>query len=571
MDMVKNERWWARSCVYQIYPKSFMDSNGDGIGDIRGIISRLDYLKSLGVDVLWVNPIYRSPNADNGYDISDYRSIQPEFGTMEDFEELLEKAHSMGLHIVLDLVVNHSSDEHSLFVESRKSRDNPYRDYYIWRDPVDGREPNNWGSCFAGSAWKYDELTGQYYLHLFAEKQPDFNWDNPHVRFRVYDMMKWWLDKGIDGFRMDVISLISKDPSFPDGIPGANGYASFNAPSGGPHVHEYLREMRKEVLSKYDILTVGECSGVTIEEAPDYASLSGDELDMVFHFDHMGLDDDPVTGSKWCVRKMDIVRLKQILSDWEVQLHGKAWNSLFWDNHDQPRVVSRLGSEGDLREKSAKMLATCLHMMEGTPYIFQGEELGMTNMPWQDESQFRDIDAINGLHEILEQNLMGTQEAWEAVCYKSRDNARTPMQWDDSSCGGFTSGKPWIDVNPNYRQINVKEQSGRADSVLNYYRKLIALRKKMDLIVYGSYRLLEKEDPDLFVFRRDYQDESLLCICNFHEVSRQVQIPEEFQDSRVLISNCGAEDKPGDVFKAGPYDAVVFYHSSMPEDAGSRT
>ncbi len=394
--------WWKESVVYQIYPRSFKDSNGDGIGDLNGITEKLDYLKELGIDVIWLSPVYESPNDDNGYDISNYQGIMKEFGTMEDFDRMLARAHELGIRIVMDLVVNHTSDEHPWFVESRKSKDNPYRDYYIWKEGKDGREPNNWSSCFGGSAWKYDEATDMYFLHLFSPKQPDLNWENERVRRAVYEMMDWWCQKGIDGFRMDVISMISKDPAYPDGELKENGYGDYGPyVYNGPRVHEYLQEMNREVLSRYDLLTVGECAGVTVEEARRYANLDSRELNMVFQFEHMNLDGGETF--KWNDRKIDLVELKQTLSKWQTQLHEKAWNSLYWCNHDQPRILSRLGNDGDAyREISAKMLATCLHMMQGTPYIYQGEELGMTNVPFSSLEDFRDIESINAYHEYVE-------------------------------------------------------------------------------------------------------------------------------------------------------------------------
>ena len=429
------EKWWQRSVVYQIYPRSFQDSDGDGIGDIPGITSRLEYIRELGADAIWLSPIYKSPNDDNGYDISDYQDIMTEFGTMADFDEMLEKAHSLGLRIVMDLVVNHSSDEHKWFVESRSSRDNPYRDYYIWREGKNGGAPNNWGSCFGGSAWQYDEKTDMYYLHLFSKKQPDLNWDNPVVRDEVFNMMDWWLQKGIDGFRMDVISLISKPDGFPDGEVGPSGYASFHLCANGPHEHEYLREMNRRVLSKYDLLTVGETAAVTLEEAKSYANLDGSELSMVFQFEHMDADFHPVLG-RYAEQHKNLPKLKEILSRWQNGLEGIAWNSLYWDNHDQPRVVSRYGSEKpEYRELSAKMLATCLHMMQGTPYVFQGEELGMTNYPWTSIDEINDIESLGNYRAFHEKGLMTEEEGVEMMRHRSRDNARTP-------CSGTTGPRP---------------------------------------------------------------------------------------------------------------------------------
>ena len=551
------EKWWQRSTVYQIYPRSFQDSNGDGIGDLPGITRRLEYIRELGADAVWLSPVYKSPNDDNGYDISDYQDIMTEFGTMADFDVMLEKAHSLGLKIVMDLVVNHSSDEHRWFVESRSSRDNPYRDYYIWREgKEDGSLPNNWGSCFGGSVWEFDEKTGMYYMHLFSKKQPDLNWDNPTVRDEVFRMMDWWLQKGIDGFRMDVISLISKPEGLPDGQPEANGYASFHLAANGPHEHEYLREMNRRVLSKYDLLTVGECAGVTLEEARSYANLDGSELSMVFQFEHMEADFDPALG-RYAEQHKDLPRLKEILSRWQRDLEGIAWNSLYWDNHDQPRIVSRYGSENEeYRETSAKMLATCLHMMQGTPYVFQGEELGMTNYPWTGIDQINDIESLGNYRAYHAKGLMTEEEGVRMMRQRSRDNARTPMQWDATKNAGFTTGTPWLPVNPNYVTVNAAEQLARGDSVFHYYQKLIALRKEMDVIVWGHYELLEPEHPDLFVYTRTLGEESLLVICNFSEKEQTYKIPAEYRDSKVLIANY---DAPAPAGKLRPWETLVLY------------
>ena len=530
-----NKTWWKESVVYQIYPRSFCDSNGDGIGDLKGITEKLDYLKELGINVIWLSPVYQSPNDDNGYDISDYEAIMTEFGTMADFDKMLNKAHSLGIKIVMDLVVNHTSDEHKWFVESRSSKDNPKRDYYIWKDGKGGKEPNNWGSAFSGSAWQLDKTTGQYYLHLFSKKQPDLNWENDKVREEVYSMMTRWFDKGIDGFRMDVISLISKDQSFPDGPTYGGLYGSFESCANGPRVHEFLQEMNKKVLSKYDIMTVGECAGVTLEEAKQYANSEGTELNMVFQFEHVGLDDDE--NMKWSTKKMPLVPLKENLSKWQKGLNKVAWNSLYFCNHDQPRIVSRLGSEKDeYRELSAKCIATCLHMMQGTPYVYQGEELGMTNTVFNSVKDFRDLESINAYHELTEKGLISAEELFPKICHKSRDNARTPMQWDDSKNAGFTTGTPWIDVNPNYSKINAKEQMARENSVFNYYKKLIALRKEYEIIVYGDYNLLLPEDEDLFVYERSLNGKKLLVACNFSENEREFDF-DTVKNGKILINN----------------------------------
>lgn len=520
-----NRTWWKESVVYQIYPRSFCDSNGDGIGDLKGIQSKLDYLKELGINVIWMSPVYKSPNDDNGYDISDYQDIMTEFGTMADFDELLAAAHERGIRIVMDLVVNHTSDEHPWFIESRSSKENPKRDYYIWRDAVDGHEPNNWGSSFSGSAWEWDEKTQMYYLHCFSKKQPDLNWENPKVRDDVFAMMDWWCRKGIDGFRMDVISMISKKDGLPDvptdgGLYGNCMYGTCN----GPHVHEYLQEMNQRVLSKYDLMTVGECAGVTIEEAKKYANAEGTELNMVFQFEHTSLDSG--TMDKWCKKPIPLQELKANLSKWENELEGKAWNSLYFCNHDQPRIVSRLGDDSPL---SAKCIATVLHMMQGTPYVYQGEELGMTNCPFGSIENYRDLESINAYHELTEAGLRQPEELLECIAYKSRDNARTPMQWNSSKNGGFTEETPWIMVNPNYKEINAEQEMADPDSVFHYYQHLIALRRSSswsDIIVYGHYELLAPENPQVFAYTREYEGRKLLVICNLSSEKVSFEIPD---------------------------------------------
>lgn len=551
------KRWWKESVVYQIYPRSFCDSNGDGIGDLNGITGKLDYLKELGIDVIWLSPVYKSPNDDNGYDISDYQAIMDEFGTMEDFDRMLATAHEKGIKIMMDLVVNHTSDEHKWFIESRKSTDNPYRDYYIWRPAKeDGSLPNNWGSCFSGPAWEYDKTTDMYFLHLFSKKQPDLNWDNPAVRQDVFDMMNWWLKKGVDGFRMDVISLISKEPGLPDREPGINGYATFNVSANGPHVHEYLQEMRQKALNNADTITVGECSGVTLEEAKKYARSDEKELNMVFQFEHMDVDSDEKAG-KWTTRKMDLRNLKKILTRWQKGLQDIAWNSLYWENHDQPRSVSRFGNDSDeYREISAKMLATCIHMMQGTPYVYQGEELGMTNCPFNTLDNFRDLESINAFHELTEQGKMTEEDMMAAIGYKGRDNARTPMQWDDSAYAGFSTANPWIMVNPNYTKINARDQVNREDSVFKYYQKLIKLRHESELIVYGTYDLILDDDKDIYAYIRTLGDEKLIVYCNFSENTREVELPEEFTNGKVLISNY-IDAKVNHKITLRPYEAIV--------------
>ncbi|MCC8076716.1 MAG: alpha-glucosidase [Clostridiales bacterium] len=550
-------RWWKENVVYQIYPRSFCDSNGDGVGDLNGIRSKLGYLKELGIHILWLSPVYKSPNDDNGYDIADYRAIMDEFGTMEDFDALLEEAHQMDIKIVMDLVVNHTSDEHQWFVESRSSRDNDKRDYYIWREAVDGHKPNNWGSCFSGSAWEWDETTGMYYLHCFSKKQPDLNWENPKVRDEVFDMMTWWCDKGIDGFRMDVISMISKKEGLPDGpVEGLYSPCMYGT-CNGPHVHEYLQEMNRRVLSKYDLMTVGETAGVTVEEAKKYANADGSELSMVFQFEHVGLDNGPV--DKWCTNPMSIPALKENLTKWEKELDGVAWNSLFFCNHDQPRVVSRLG---DNSPQSAKCIATVLHFMQGTPYVYQGEELGMTNCPFRSIEDYRDIESINAYRELTEAGLREPDKLLECIAYKSRDNARTPMQWDGSPNAGFTTGQPWIMVNPNYTTVNAAAELADPNSVFHYYKNLIALRqdsKWSDVIVYGSYDLLAPEDEAVFAYTRQKDGVTLLVVCNLSAEARNFPVPENVQwDGAELVTGNVPQAELTRQLSLAPWQAAVW-------------
>ena len=544
--------WWKEAVVYQIYPRSFCDSNGDGIGDLNGITSKLDYLKELGIDVIWLSPVYKSPNDDNGYDISDYEDIMTEFGTMDDFDKMLAAAHERGIKIVMDLVVNHTSDEHPWFVESRSSKDNEKRDYYIWKEGKDGKEPTNWGSAFSGPAWKYDEKTDMYYLHLFSVKQPDLNWENPKVRKEVFDMMTRWCEKGIDGFRMDVISLISKPEGYPDAkVVGL--YGDMGICANGPKVHDYLKEMNEKVLSKFDIMTVGETAGVTLEEAKKYANTDGSELNMVFQFEHMDLDGGE--KFKWSTKPMPLVPLKENLSKWQKGLDGVAWNSLYFCNHDQPRIVSRLGDESDAyRELSAKCIATCLHMMQGTPYVYQGEELGMTNTVFNSVDDFRDLESVNAYRELVESGLYTDGDMFPKIAHKSRDNARTPMQWDASENAGFTTGTPWIAVNPNYKKINVADQLKREDSVFHYYQKLIRLRKENEIIVYGNYELLLPEDENIFAYKRTLDNKKLLVVCNFSKSEQKFDF-SGYENAKVLISNYNRDAREDGILK--PYEATV--------------
>lgn len=532
----EKKAWWKEAVIYQIYPRSFADSNGDGIGDLNGITAHLDYLETLGIDVIWLSPVYKSPNDDNGYDISDYRDIMDDFGTMEDFDRLLAEAHRHHIRIVMDLVVNHTSDEHAWFIESRSSRENPHRDYYIWKEPKDGKEPNNWGAWFGGSAWELDEHTGMYYLHCFSRKQPDLNWENPKVRDEVFDMMNWWCEKGIDGFRMDVISMISKDPSFPDG-PVEDGLYGSLAPyvCNGPHVHEYLQEMNRRVLSHYDLLTVGEAAGVTIEEAQKYANNDGTELGMVFQFEHVELVKGPI--GKWSDQKPKLRDFRRVMNKWQYELEGKAWNSLFLDNHDQPRVVSRFANDSEqYRVVSAKMIATCLHMLKGTPYVYQGEELGMTNAYFDRLEDYRDIESINAFHQYVDSGLVTAEDMMRYLKEISRDNARTPMQWDDSRNAGFTTGTPWIRVNPNYKEINAAACTADPDSVFHYYQELIRLRHTLPVIVYGKFEGLLEDSETIYAYRRLLDGQVLTVACNFTDQEQACDLCED-PAARELISN----------------------------------
>jgi oligo-1,6-glucosidase len=522
------EPWWKSAVVYQIYPRSFADSDGDGIGDLAGIEAKLDYLVDLGVDVIWLSPVYPSPWDDGGYDISDYQGIDSTFGTLADFDRLLATVHERGLRLVMDLVVNHTSDEHPWFVESRSSRDNPKRDWYWWRPPrpgtepgTPGAEPTNWTSFFSGTTWKLDETTGDYYLHLFSRRQPDLNWENPAVREAVYAMMRWWVDRGVDGFRMDVINMISKDPALPDGptfgnSPYGDGAAYF---IDGPRIHEFLAEMHEAVLAGHDLLAVGEMPGVSLAEARLFTDPARAELDMVFQFEHVGLDQ---TASKWDMHPLDLRDLKASFGRWQAGLADVGWNSLYWDNHDQPRIVSRWG---DGSPAAAKTLGTLLHLHRGTPYVYQGEELGMTNYPWTGIAEFRDIESVNHYADAIAR---GADPALvlEGLRQASRDNARTPMQWDVSANAGFTTGTPWLPVNPNFRTINVAAQRDDPDSVLAHYRRLIALRHAEPAVALGDFTMLLPDDRQVYAFTRRLESTELLVLCNVSGTPAPVALPD---------------------------------------------
>jgi glycosidase len=537
--------WWQKSTIYQIYPRSFNDSNGDGIGDIPGIIEKLDYLELLGIDIIWLSPVYQSPNDDNGYDISNYYDIMPDFGTMEDMETLIEEAKKRDIHIMMDLVINHTSDEHLWFKESRKSKDNPYRDYYIWRERGDG-PPSDIQSVFSGSAWEWDEQTGEYYFHLFSKKQPDLNLHNPDVREHLYKMMNYWLAKGVSGFRMDVIDLIGKE-------------IDEKVLTDGPRLHEYLQEMNEKVLSHYPTVTVGETPSATPETAQLYTGKGRNELDMVFTFQHMSLDERAGEG-KWALKELDFPELKRVLSEWQTSLFQKGWNSLYWNNHDQPRIVSRWGNDQEYRVTSAKMLATVLHMMQGTPFVYQGEEIGMTNINWKDITQYRDIETINYFHEKKTEGVP-EHEIMKSIRTKGRDNARTPFQWNDDIHGGFTEGNPWIEVNSNYKKINAEQAMKDQDSIFHHYQKLIAMRKRLDILVYGEYDLLLGNHPEIMAYTRKWKDQTLLVVANFYGGNPEFHLPEAADDSHaeMLISNYSdTSERPSDINSLRPYEAIVY-------------
>ena len=516
------EKWWQSSVVYQIYPRSFQDSNGDGVGDIAGITSRLEYLEKLGIDVIWLSPVYKSPNDDNGYDISDYEAILPEFGTMADMDELIREAKQRGIQIIMDLVVNHTSDEHPWFKEAKKSKTNPYRDYYIWRDPVNGGPPNDLQSIFSGSAWEFDKETNQYYFHLFSKRQPDLNWENPAVQEEVWKLMNFWLAKGIGGFRMDVIDLIGKIPD--KGITG-----------NGPKLHEYLKKMHKETFGKYDVLTVGETWGATPEIAKLYSNPDREELSMVFQFEHISLDELP-GKSKWDLQPLDFIQLKAILSKWQTALGDEGWNSLFWNNHDLPRIISRWGNDSPkYRVKSGKMLATILHLMKGTPYIYQGEEIGMVNTPVSSIEELDDIESLNMYRERLAAGY-DKADILASINKKGRDNARRPMQWSNHEHGGFTTGTPWLELSPRYSEINVENELADSESLFYHYQRLIQLRKNNPLVVWGTYQELVQNDTQLFVYERSYENETWLIVANFYEEEADFS-HESHKVKEIILSN----------------------------------
>ncbi len=534
----KNRKWWQNAVVYQIYPRSFQDSDGDGCGDIQGIISRLDYLKDLGIDAVWISPVYRSPQDDNGYDISDYQDIDPMFGTLSDMEELIREADRRGIKIIMDLVLNHTSDEHRWFHEAVKGKDNPYHDYYVWRDGEEGTYPNDMKAAFGGPAWEWVPELKQYYFHQFSVKQPDLNWENPKVRREIYDMILWWMKKGVGGFRLDVIDQIAKEPDL--GIT-----------SNGPRLHEFLRELSRETFQKGDLITVGEAWGATPAIAEKYSCPDGSEFSMVFQFEHMVIDQQE-GKEKWDLAPLSFVKLKKCLEKWQTGLYKKGWNSLFWDNHDLPRIVSRWGDDGGYRVRSAKMLAAVLHGMQGTPYIYQGEELGMTNVRFDSIDKYRDIETLNMYRERLEAGY-DEKEIMDSVYAKSRDNARTPMQWNSQENAGFTTGTPWIEVNPNYREINAEEEMKNPDSVYQFYRRLIRLRKTYPVFADGRFELLLPDDRRIFAYTRTDCDTEMLVCANFTGEPAACPLAAQWEDAEVLIHNCGG----GFGEEMRPYEALM--------------
>lgn len=534
------EAWWKTSVIYQIYPRSFCDSNGDGMGDINGIRSKLWYLEKLGIDVIWLSPIYTSPNADNGYDISDYYSVSQEYGTMDDLKALIDECKNCGIRLMMDLVLNHTSDEHPWFVQAKQSKDNPYRDYYIWRKGEKGNPPNDLKSCFGGSAWEYSEETGEYYLHLFHKKQPDLNWDNEKVRREIRDMINYWINMGVGGFRLDVIDLIGKVPDE-------------KITENGPKLHQYLQELNRETFGRRDLVTVGECWGADPEIGILYSDPKRKELNMIFQFEQMQADQ--IQGKeKWDLNPLQLKTLKQSFAKWQQELEGKGWNSLFWNNHDLPRIVSRWGNDGTYRAASAKMLATVLHGMKGTPYIYQGEEIGMTNYPFSGVEDFDDVESIN-LYDERKKKGYAQEEIMQSLCAKSRDNARTPMQWSSGHEAGFTEKRPWYRVNPNYTEINVEKALKEETSIFYYYQKLIRLRKEEPILTCGTFELLCPEDERIFAYTREWKDRKWLIVCNFYEEAASFAYPAE---GKVILSNYEQEPVISlEQLKLRPYEAII--------------
>ncbi|MGK7388840.1 MAG: alpha-glucosidase [Candidatus Cyclobacteriaceae bacterium M2_1C_046] len=544
-------KWWKESIVYQIYPRSYNDSDGDGIGDINGIIQKLDYIKSLGVDIIWLCPVYESPNDDNGYDISDYRAIMDEFGTMDDYDQLLSGIHDRGMRLIMDLVANHTSDEHKWFKESKKSKDNPYRNYYFWQKGKDDNPPNNWLSFFGGNAWEYDENTDEYYLHLFSKKQPDLNWENPKVRKEIYDVIRFWFEKGVDGFRMDVISVISKDLNFPDAKTDDFGEIINRHYANGPKIHDYLQEMNREVLSKYDIMTVGEGPGIDLEHGPDYVGEDRNELNMIFHFGHMYIDNGP--GGKYDPVQYHLQDFKRIFQQWDDRLKNNGWGSVFLGNHDFSRIVSRFGDDQDYWRESAKMLSVLLMTMRGTVFVYQGDEIGMTNIQYDTIEDYNDIETVNAW-QVADAEGKDLAEFLAIVHKQSRDNARTPFQWNNKENAGFTTGKPWLKINPNYLGLNAEDQENDPNSILNFYRKVIKFRKENLTFVYGDYEDLLPDDDNLFFYRRWDDNNEFAVILNFS--SEMVDIKGQNVNNWQLLLNNYYDTNENEQLR--PWEAKIF-------------
>lgn len=553
-----SEPWWKRSTVYQIYPKSFHDTKGTGMGDLQGIIEKLDYLKELGVDMVWLTPIYRSPQHDNGYDISNYYEIEPAYGTMKDVERLIEELHDRDMKLMMDIVINHTSTDHEWFRQAKSSKDNPYRDYYIWRDSQDGAEPNNWVSKFGGGAWGLEEHTNQYYLHLFDKTQADLNWENEKVRKDLFKMMNFWAEKGLDGFRLDVINLVSKVQSFPNDQDAPDGQYGKEYYTDGPRIHEYMHEMNQEVFTPHSLVTVGEMSSTSLAACQQYTKPDAQELSMTFNFHHLKVDYD--NGMKWTDGKLEFIKLKQILSDWQIGMHEVGgWNALFWCNHDQPRIVSRFGDDGQYWKESAKMLATVLHMMQGTPYIYQGEEIGMTDPKFSSIEDYKDVETHNAFQALKEEG-MDSEQALQIIQRRSRDNSRTPMQWNEGQNAGFTNGKPWLAVASNYEDINVEKALQDEDSIFYHYQKLIRLRKEYAIITHGDYEPICMDDERLFCYERKWNGEKLLVVANFFGETAEFSYPKEHMaKAEILLSNY--EDSPSDYRKIRlrPFEAVIYH------------
>jgi oligo-1,6-glucosidase len=561
-------KWWQEAVIYQIYPRSFYDTNQDGIGDIQGIIAKLDYLKNLGINAIWVCPFYQSPMDDNGYDVSDFFKIAPEYGTLEDVQLLIEELHKRDMRLIVDLVLNHTSDEHPWFIESKKSEDNPYRDYYIWRKArEDGSLPSNWESFFGGSVWEYDETTDSYYMHIFSKKMPDLNWSNPKMRTELHDVMRWWLEQGVDGFRVDAVAHLERNWDFPNHeVPKGRDFSPcYHEYSNLPKVHDYVQEMNQAVLKDYDIMTVGEAGGARLEDTLKYCAYDRNEFNLLISFDHCWMDEDKESATyvpgKWTFKKLDLPVLKQTFKKYQVELYNKAWNTIYWSNHDQPRVLSHYGNDTEeYRELSAKMLATTLYLMGGTPIIYQGEEIGMTNVAYESLEDYRDVEIFTLYKETVGKGLASHEDIMDRIHKRCRDNARTPMQWDDTINGGFSKQTPWIKTNPNYEMINVQANLANEDSIYYYYQKLLSIRQSSETLIYGEFHLYLEDDPNIFLYTRSYQGDHYLVLTNFFDETVEVNLPEEVVSSEAI---CILTNRESQILKQKmtlrPYEALVYH------------